>query len=265
MANSLTREEEYSLVRKAKNGDDKAKAKLLKCHEGIICNAAKRFSSFISPAMEFDDLVQEARIAVLIAISKFKISKNVRLMTYATLAMRRRLYVKAITDGSLIAVPSNFNSDVASVARNRNAMELEGTLPTSKSLRLPKTVRKRPYAARAVSLARAGAFSIDVEYHNKTDKAMKDNFFLLPDYKSLVSNNELYIKDIVKKAANKDNNYKYLAHYFGLFDFECLGPTAIAKRYNTTRHFVNKSLNTTLENMKQLLREERLVISDFRH
>ena len=76
----LTREEEYDLSRRAKKGDEQARALLARSNLPFVVSVAKKFAH---RGARLDDLVQEGNVGLMKAIEHFDPKKNVRFATYA--------------------------------------------------------------------------------------------------------------------------------------------------------------------------------------
>lgn len=76
----LTREEEYSLAKKARKGDADARNLLATSNLPFVVAVARRFAH---RGARLDDLVQEGNVGLMKAIEHFDPKKNVRFATYA--------------------------------------------------------------------------------------------------------------------------------------------------------------------------------------
>lgn len=81
----LTKEEEYELVQKAQNGDEKALERLVEANMGLVVKVAfdciKRIG-LRSPSVSFEDAVSAGIEGLFVGISKFDVSKGYKLSTY---------------------------------------------------------------------------------------------------------------------------------------------------------------------------------------
>lgn len=84
----LTREEEYELFERIKNGDKRAEALIVEAHYGFMCDTASRYNG-----PDKSDLVQEGSIGMLVAIKKFDHTRGIRFMTYAGYWIRAYMVV----------------------------------------------------------------------------------------------------------------------------------------------------------------------------
>lgn len=76
----LTREDEYELSRRARQGDAEARKKLARSNLPFVVAVAKKFTS---RGARLDDLIQEGNVGLMKAIEHFDAKKNVRFATYA--------------------------------------------------------------------------------------------------------------------------------------------------------------------------------------
>lgn len=122
----LTKEEEYELVRKAQNGDEKALEKLVVSNMGLVLKIASdcvRQIGLRSPAVSFDDVVSAGMEGLLVGIRKFDVSKGYRLSTYVYWWIRnhaRKLLITNMPFGTVsvrTAERSFIDSDFAAVSR----------------------------------------------------------------------------------------------------------------------------------------------------
>lgn len=81
----LTKEEEYELVQKAQNGDEKALERLVEANMGLVIKVASDCIKRIglrSPSVSFEDAVSAGIEGLLVGISKFDVSRGYKLSTY---------------------------------------------------------------------------------------------------------------------------------------------------------------------------------------
>ena len=81
----MTKEEEYELVQKAQNGDEKALERLVEANMGLVVKVASDCIKRIglrSPSVSFEDAVSAGIEGLFVGISKFDVSKGYKLSTY---------------------------------------------------------------------------------------------------------------------------------------------------------------------------------------
>ena len=78
----LTKEEEISLLERAKNGDEEAKNKLIEANQRLVIHVAQKYQNSITN-MELGDLIQEGNFGLKKAIERFDLDKECKFSTYA--------------------------------------------------------------------------------------------------------------------------------------------------------------------------------------
>ncbi len=92
----LTREEEVSLARKARAGDEEARKKLILSNLKLVITIAKSYSSYGVP---FLDLIEEGNLGLIKAVSRFDPEKGFRFSTYSSWWIKQSM-VRAISNFS---------------------------------------------------------------------------------------------------------------------------------------------------------------------
>lgn len=102
----LTREEEGFLLRSYKNGDEKARQKLIESNMRLVVYIAKLFYKKSKIYVELLDLIQEGSEGLIEGIEKFDISRKNRFSTYVSwwISQKIRAYTAANIKG-LIKLP----------------------------------------------------------------------------------------------------------------------------------------------------------------
>ena len=92
----LTAEEERDLARKARDGDEKARKKLIVSNLRLVITIAKAYASYGVP---FLDLIEEGNLGLIKAVSRFDPEKGFRFSTYSSWWIRQSI-VRAISNYS---------------------------------------------------------------------------------------------------------------------------------------------------------------------
>jgi RNA polymerase primary sigma factor len=99
----LSAEEERELARRAKNGDEAAKRKLIESNLKLVVSVAKVYSRSGIP---LPDLIQEGNIGLIKAVNSFDPEKGFRFSTYAVAWIRQAITRAIERQGRAIRVPS---------------------------------------------------------------------------------------------------------------------------------------------------------------
>ncbi|MCK4539494.1 MAG: RNA polymerase sigma factor RpoD/SigA [Candidatus Krumholzibacteria bacterium] len=92
----LTAEEERDLARKARDGSEKARKKLIVSNLRLVITIAKSYASYGVP---FLDLIEEGNLGLIKAVSRFDPEKGFRFSTYSSWWIRQSI-VRAISNYS---------------------------------------------------------------------------------------------------------------------------------------------------------------------
>ncbi len=92
----LSREEEYDLAVRIKNGDEKARKKLIEHNLRLAASMAKRYRD---KGLAYEDLIEEANIGLMKAVEKFDYTKGYKFSTYASWWIKQSI-TRALADQS---------------------------------------------------------------------------------------------------------------------------------------------------------------------
>jgi RNA polymerase primary sigma factor len=138
----LSHEEEVKISRRAKNGDRKARQKLIEKNLRLVVSIAKKYRGYGLP---FEDLIQEGNIGLIKAVEKFDPERGHRFATYATWWIRQ-VIGRAIADkGRIVRLPAHTGEKSRKVARTLNELSAQlGREPTDEEVaeRLGWTAQK---------------------------------------------------------------------------------------------------------------------------
>jgi RNA polymerase primary sigma factor len=118
----LTHQEEISLSRRARAGDQRARKKLVERNLRLVISVAKRYRGMGLP---FEDLIQEGNLGLVRAVEKFDPELGHRFSTYVTWWIRQAIG-RAISDkGRTIRVPVHAGEKIRKMTRTSNELSAE--------------------------------------------------------------------------------------------------------------------------------------------
>ena len=118
----LTHEEEIDLGRRAREGDETARSKLIEKNLRLVIPVAKKYRGMGLP---FGDLIQEGNIGLMRAADKFDPEKGFRFSTYATWWIRQAVQRAVADKGRTIRVPVHMGEKIRKMARTYNELSAE--------------------------------------------------------------------------------------------------------------------------------------------
>jgi len=128
----LTPEKESELAFKAKDGDEKAKEKILKGNLRFVVSVAK---SYEMPGANLEDLISEGNKGLIEAIENFDPSTGFKLISYAIWHIRKNIF-KYLSDSSRsIRIPVNVNNEIRKYnILEENFISYHGREPSAEEL-----------------------------------------------------------------------------------------------------------------------------------
>lgn len=116
----LKREEEVMLARKAKEGSEKAKEKLIKANLRFVVNVAKQYQN---RGLSLSDLISEGNLGLITSVDKFDVNKGYHFISYAVWWIKQSI-LKAICEKSrMIRLPLNRANELLQIERAKKEIE----------------------------------------------------------------------------------------------------------------------------------------------
>lgn len=102
----LTPQEEITLSRKIRKGDEQARKSMIRANLRLVINIAKRYIHFGTP---FLDLIEEGNLGLMKAVDKFNPAKGFRFSTYAAWWIKQAITRAIFEQSKLIRMPVYMN------------------------------------------------------------------------------------------------------------------------------------------------------------
>ncbi len=132
----MTREEEYELFTKIKNGDKEAFNEAVERNLKLVVKGAKYyFSKGTNATLDYGDLVQEGNLGLMKAIEKFDPEKGYKFSTYATWWIRQAITRAMADQGKTIRLPVHLIEQVLIFRKVKPLLETElDRIPTAQEI-----------------------------------------------------------------------------------------------------------------------------------
>ena len=128
----LSAQQEISLSRLARAGDQRARKKLVEHNLRLVVSVAKKYRGMGLP---FEDLIQEGNIGLMKAVERFEPERGFRFSTYATWWIRQAIGRGVADKGRTIRVPVNAGEKIRKAWRTFNELSAAlGRQPTDKEV-----------------------------------------------------------------------------------------------------------------------------------
>ncbi len=110
----LTRKEEVDLARKARDGNQIAKDRLIKANLRFVVNVAKKYQN---QGLTLSDLISEGNLGLITAVDKFDVDKGYHFISYAVWWIKQSI-LKAICEKSrMIRLPLNRANELLQIEK----------------------------------------------------------------------------------------------------------------------------------------------------
>ncbi len=230
----LSREEEIDLAKKAKNGDEKAREKIVSANLRFVVSVAKQYQNQGLPLM---DLIAEGNIGLLKAIERFDPDTGNHFISYAVWWIRQSI-MKALSEKSrTIRLPLNQVSTLFAVEKEEDKMTNEG-----ENISIQKIAQRLNISDDKVNTVLNAASEIQ-----SLDMPLSDNAVfgdVIPDNSETPLDMALKmdIKDMVNSVLStlSEKEQKIIKMRFGMLDGKEMSLLEVGKRFNLTKERIRQ-------------------------
>lgn len=121
-ASLLSKDQEKELFIKIKQGDEKAKDKVILSNLKFVISVSK---NYINQGLDFEDLINEGNIGLIKAVDMFDHEKNIKFISYAVWWIRQHILQALVDKGKTVRVPINKSDSLNKVNKMISKLEQE--------------------------------------------------------------------------------------------------------------------------------------------
>ena len=246
----LTYEEEYDLALKAKNGDKKARERLINSNLRFVVSVAKKFRG---QGIPLEDLINEGNIGLMTAVDKFEPEKGYHFNSYAVWWVRQAI-LKALAEQSRpVRLPLNRSNELIQIVRAKNELLKSGenSDPSAEDI-AEKTGLERNLVKSLMDITRE---MISFDSPIKGDEEGDSSYFDFVEDKSQTPEEDV-VNHMMEKDVRSllgvlgDKERDIIEKRYGFNGREPMSLKAIGDEYNLTKERIRQIEKSALEKLR---------------
>ena len=246
-------EEEVKLALKIKEGDERAKRKLVEANLRFVISVAKQFQN---QGLSFADLINEGNVGLILAADRFDETRGFKFISYAVWWIRQRIIQAISEQARMVRLPLNRLTSLNKIAKAIPYLEQQYERePTDNELAEYLEVKEEKIAFDSSIRNQQVSFDKPIFEDSGTYLTLYDfiqgESELSPDNEMIIESTKIDILRAIGKLKQRESEILILS--FGLNNLKPYNLNQIANMLSMTSERVRQIRHSALINMKRLL------------
>jgi len=251
----LTREEEDTLARRARDGEEYAKNQLIKANLRFVVSIAKKYQTGISLL----DLINEGNMGLIKAAEKFDPDRGFHFISYAVWWIRQAIILAISQKASLIRLPLNRTADIQKIEKVHKKLESKmGREPTASEI--AEDLDMDDEEINHLRNITQDYISLDSSFGNSEDTTILsmivDSRVDSPDKQVLDESLSKALSDVLDTLT--DSEKQIIQMRYGLNNYEPMSLQQIGDRFNLSKERIRQIEKKAIRRLRHPSRSQKL-------
>lgn len=253
----LTPEEEVALMKRIREGDNKAFETLVKCNLKFVVTVANQYQG---QGLSLEDLINEGNIGLIKAIERFDETKGFKFISYAVWWIRQSIMQAISEQTRIVRLPGNKLTNISKVAHI--AKELETSLersPNSAEIAEKLSMDLDEVVEAMESISRYSSLDAPM-YQDNNEINLMD---IIPDEREILPDSPLMLESLKKHLSMSlkvltEREAEIVKLYYGIDTEHPLTLDEIGYKYNLTRERIRQIKDKAIRKLQHNRKREML-------
>ena len=252
----LTKEEEFELARRIRNGDKDALDHLVNANLRFVVSVAKKF---LNQGLSYMDLIAEGNVGLITAAKRFDERRDFRFISYAVWWIRQAIQKAIAEQTNTVRLPINRSQQAQRIKRTVLQLEQKHGRPVNED----EIAEKMQLTMRKMGQIRAASrpmVSIDQSMYEddvSLSEMLVDGDDLNPEEGFVQEQLQREMVEALDLLSPRERNI--VVRYYGLGDLETTSLEAIGQDIHLSRERVRQIRNQALKKMRLAVSGGRLL------